>query len=80
MYFFSGSSLSRASIDFSYLHCVSFDPALIGVDLHCENNPSTQDQPCQSRDGSRPEGKDPFIFEYPGCANKTVLVLFPCFN
>jgi len=68
------------SIDFSYLdsskHRTSRGRECY---VHGEDDAATEDQATQTRDGTRPEGQDPFFFEDLGGALEAVLVETPRF-
>jgi hypothetical protein len=87
MYFPPGSILSMNLIDSSYLFFVSMRSFYSTKLLHCENNASTQYQPPQSWQSTRPKGQQAFFSKYPRGTSEAVPVLFlrlyrlhPCFD
>jgi hypothetical protein len=80
-YFLSGSNLSIASIDFSYLLEISkprphMSPGSQRFDLHGKYNATAQYQPSQPGHSTRPKRQNAFVLE-DGCrARETVLVVF----
>ena len=84
MYLCSGSILSKASMDFSYLQLSVRVLKGAGLaeskDIHRENDTSAHDQSCKAWNGSRPKCQDTLISKYSSCTCKAVPIFLPSLN